>query len=81
MTGHFGGYGEETARATSFRVVSTVLTVRYAGKVLDFSGIITAGMLAGNGIFINTIDEVPSATQLATLPYSYVETIKSDSEH
>lgn len=49
--------------------------------MLDFSGMITAAYLAGNGENIDGAALFPSINELSQLPYSYNEPIKSDTTH
>lgn len=48
----------------SYRVVATVVKVKYMGKNYDFSGLITAALLNGDGINIDTQNRFPSRSEL-----------------
>jgi hypothetical protein len=79
MEGYGGGYGSE--RFTQYRIVSTVATVKYAGKVTDYSGMYTGALLPGFGDEIDTEAALPTLSEMNSLPYSYNTPIKSNSEH
>lgn len=81
MKGFDGGYGSNDGRYTQYRIVSTVLTIKYAGQVTDYAGMYTGALMPGYGDDIDTLDMKPSLSQMNQLPYSYNTPIKSSSDH